>query len=416
MSLPRVLLLGGTLDAHCVGEMYLRQLCKHYPGFLARYALTTNPFSTLPDSWLGFPLEAFHLPREHGAFRLGRASRWPSGAVLHEGLRHLLSPVLVRRIADFGRSHRVDLVWAVLNGPLAIYLSHRVAQALGAPLVGTIWDPPESFVEQKGLDPWSADRLMVEYRKALARGTRFGMASQGMADDYAARYGAVGKSMILGIEPDNLKPLPQDYTDDHRFVIGFAGNVYAKNEFRLLLKTLAATRWRVAGKDVVLRMMGPGINQQAVGPMRLEYRGFQSLEDTIDILAGCDISYVPYWFDPAYRYSTRVCFPGKISTSLAAGRPVLFHGPKEASPTAFLAHWPAGRCCHSLEERDLLDALKAMAGDRDAYLAMAAAGRLAITEELSQAVFLERFAWLIGIDPASLLTDPRPEDFRGITP
>ena len=119
-------------------------------------------------------------------------------------------------------------------------------------------------------------------------------------------------------------------------------------------------------------------------------------------LSGCDVCYVPYWFDDAFRAGVELSFPNKMSLYLAAGRPVLFHGPERSTPTRFLERWPVGIACHSLDPRAIADALTVAATDADFHERAAAAIPQALRAELGLHVFRRRFAEFVGVDESVL--------------
>ena len=137
--------------------------------------------------------------------------------------------------------------------------------------------------------------------------------------------------------------------------------------------------------------------------MHIEYLGWRSVEETVELMSQVDVTYLPYWFDKAYGLSVRLCFPNRLATYLAAGRPVLFHGPEDSSPARFLRRFPAGLCCHSLEEAKIIDSLRRLIIDREFYALATQACQAAREQELDLRVFRRRFAALIGIEEDELL-------------
>jgi len=121
-------------------------------------------------------------------------------------------------------------------------------------------------------------------------------------------------------------------------------------------------------------------------------------------MSEADITYLPYWFDEAYRLSARMSFPSKLTTYLASGRPVLFHGPQYSSVTKFFYRFPVGICCHSLEESKIIECLHKFATDKNFYAESTKAIQTALDEELDLRIFLKRFAELLGIEESDLLS------------
>jgi hypothetical protein len=115
---------------------------------------------------------------------------------------------------------------------------------------------------------------------------------------------------------------------------------------------------------------------------------------------------VPYWFDEAFQPAVELSFPNKISLYLAAGRPIVFHGPHRSTPTRFLERWPVGIPCHSLDPRDIAASLLTAATDATFHETAARAIPEALREELGMHRFRERFAEFLGVDDAVLAPVP----------
>ncbi len=142
------------------------------------------------------------------------------------------------------------------------------------------------------------------------------------------------------------------------------------------------------------------------GPARIEFLGWHSTSDALRILAKCDVCYVPYWFDDAFRSGVELSFPNKISLYLAAGRPIFFHGPRESTPTRFLDRWPVGVTAHSLDAGPITTALTTAATDAEFHERVAATIPQALEAELGMHVFRRRFAEFLGVDESSLAPAP----------
>ena len=138
----------------------------------------------------------------------------------------------------------------------------------------------------------------------------------------------------------------------------------------------------------------------------MAFLGWHSTTDALAILSQCDVCYVPYWFDDAFRPGVELSFPNKVSLYLAAGRPIFFHGPQESTPTRFLARWPVGVASHSLDGSEILAALNTAATDAAFHEAAADAIPRALRTELGMHVFRRRFAEFLGVDDAVLAAPP----------
>ena len=124
--------------------------------------------------------------------------------------------------------------------------------------------------------------------------------------------------------------------------------------------------------------------------------------DGIEQMSGADVCYVPYWLDSDHLYTARVCFPSKIASYLAAGRPLFVHAPTDSSPALFARRHKVGLTCDSLDADRIIASLDAFVSDRQAYSELARGCTAAIEAELSLKVFHASFADLMGVDVRDL--------------
>lgn len=408
MAAPRVMLLSITPPGYRgVGVVYLRDLLLSYPR--ERICWFTFNYPTcgpIPTELAWVPVAYEPLPRQRGIVRFGQLVSRASGFCFRSYFHIVRAKTIIARAVRFGRQHNVQLIWAALDDPMIIRIARHIAEALKVPLVSMVWDPPEYQAMYLGYDPLWKRRLLDEFGKVMRASVRCSVASEPMKDEYQTRYGVECVAMAHGIHPELWRPPATRLADDGRFVIGFAGGLYAQKEWEALLSALAKCGWRIEGREVTVRLLASSATFCLKEKLRIEYLGWRSLEETIELMSEVDVAYVPYWFDEAFRVSARLCFPGKITTYLAAGRPILFHGPEDSSPVRFLRRFPAGICCHSLDESEIIRSLSRFVNDPSFYASAAQAGRAALKEELSLSIFRRRFADFIGIREEELLSMP----------
>jgi hypothetical protein len=303
----------------------------------------------------------------------------------------------------FGKGHGVELVWAVLDSVTQITIASRVASALGVRLVVTIWDPPEWLSIETGFDWFSRRNLLRDFDRELRSSSATSVASEQMAKEYGKRYGIKPIVLIHGLHPNMIKPPARELTSEKEFIIGFIGTLYAFDAWQALLSALSEVNWRIEGRNVIIRVLSGAIAVTSLDRMHIEYLGWRSIEETIELMSQVDVTYLPYWFDERHSLSVRLCFPNRLATYMAAGRPVLFHGPEDSSPAHFLRRFPAGLSCHSLESSVIIENLRRLVVDRELYANATQAGQSALNEELNLQVFRQRFAALIGIDESELI-------------
>ena len=406
---PRILLVSPVAPVpEGVGGVYLRDLCLMYPADRLAFAILPGIGSgPWPESLEAAPRTTLDAVPERGFDRWGRQVQQTTRALFdrYVDVQHL--PKLVDQIATFAAEVRPDLVWVPLAGPTMINIAGALPKRLGIPMVTTVWDPPDyALPHYWGIRGNALARIMNRFADAIGGSVRSAVASTEMKETYERRYGTPCVPMIHGL-PDSEWMAPTGLRPPNEpFVIGYAGSLYARREWDALIAALGSVQWRVSGRDAIVRVLASGIDVRVTGPARIEFLGWHSTSDAVKILSGCDVCYVPYWFDEAFQPGVELSFPNKVSLYLAAGRPILYHGPHRSTPTRFLERWPVGVACHSLEPRAISEALTKSASDADFHARAAATIPRVLRDELGLHVFRRRFAEFIGVDEA-VLAAPR---------
>lgn len=320
--------------------------------------------------------------------------RW--GGLVAFGAECYRSMVPARRIAKeavrFGRKESVDAVWCVLQGQTMIRLAIPVATGLEVPLLSWVWDPPGWWMREYGVDSLTAGLVLRRFDEVLRRSSAIGAASWAMAEEYSQRYGVRAVAVVPGLDSGWAVSPASGMNPGNDLVIGVAGQLYASDEWNALLRALGTVGWRVAGRDVRIRLLGRQANLSSAGEARVEFLGWAPQREAIRILSASDILYCPYWFSPRFEAESRLCFPSKVTTYLAAGRPILFHGPAYASPSRFLEEHEAAMFCRSLEEEEILGAIARLATDPAVYGRLASNGHRAFFECLTLEKTRENFS------------------------
>jgi hypothetical protein len=406
---PRLLIVSPVAPVpEGVGGVYLRDLCLLYPADQLAFAILPGIGSgPWPAPLERAPRITLDLVPERGFNRWGRRVQRSTRALFDRYVDRRYLPRTVQHIASFAERVQPDVVWLPLAGPTMINIAAAVARRIGKPMLTTVWDAPDYFLPHYwGIEGASLERAMRRFGAAVRASVRCAVASPEMAETYRERYGTACVPMIHGLpESQWVRPTGMRAPDEP-FVIGYAGSLYARREWDALMAALGMVGWRVGGRDVVVRVLAAGLDVRASGPARIEFLGWRSTTDAVAILSGCDVCYVPYWFDEACRPGVELSFPNKVSLYLAAGRPILFHGPRRSTPARFLERRPVGIACHSLEPNEILAALSVAATDASFHATAAAAIPGALREELGMHVFRRRFAEFVGVDEAVLAPAP----------
>ncbi len=408
MAVPRILLLTPMPPGDAsTGRLYLRELCRLLPkGSLCCFSTCTpaRPPFTVDPAWI--PVGYGRNPRTSGYSFLGYHFNRLSCFPVVQYARHISMPALVAQAVHFGRQHQVDLVWAVLEDHALIYMAPRVATKLGKPLVTTVWDPPEGdWSVRAGYDPMSRRVLQSDFEDAQRASVRCGVASEPMQAEYRDKYGCESVVLIHGIDPGLRRSASKAMNGDGRFVLGFAGNMYmtALPVWEALFTALSSVDWCIEGRQISLRLLAYRAYLECRSRANIEFLGWRPMAEAIGLISQTDVAYAPLWFDERHRPDVQLCFPGKIPTYLASGRPILYHGPEDSSVTRFLRRFPVGVGCNSLDAADIVDSLRRFIVDPEFYARAVDAGQEALDKELGLHVFRERFARLIGVDDGELL-------------
>lgn len=398
---PRTLLLAATLPrTDGVGGILLAELCSLFPpdSLCVAHVREGHESERAPELAREVPFLAQRVDyRRRAASRLGRAARTVS-ALVQEGRNRRHFATARRACVAWARSQGIAQVWATLDSPVSIALAVPVAAALGVPMRAMVWDDVHHHIAYFGLDRVKARSLMQAFRAALVSATRCAVIGESMKAEYERAYGVSGVIVRHGAE---AVPATRRAPASH-WTIGFAGSVTARSAFEMLLATLDRCDWTLAGKPVVLRVMGSRFDLRSDRPRRIECCGWRSVAETIELLSQCDAAYLPQPFEPEWSAFARLSFPTKLTTYLAAGVPLVLHAPTGASLPAFLDVHPIAAWCRSLSGDELEALLVRALVDDEFRNTSVAAGRVALATELSPARFRARFADFLGVPADSL--------------
>lgn len=392
MNPPRILVLSGTIpNEPGVGGVILEDLRRGLPegtlGFFPAVSSVAKSKGWLEDA----PSVVGHVSRRfEPAYRplKGIAGEWIA-RVARKAKFESHCRRCIDEICGHSDSPRCERVWAILDCPTVIEIGAEVARRLSKPLSVLVWDAPELLSQKLRMDRWSIQSMMNRFAHTLRSAESVGVICEQMEDAYRRQYGD-NEYIILrhGIEPEHCFE-PESLIDDEIITIGFAGSITAKQPFDRLIDLLDASQWKLAGRDVRLRLIGSRYVLDSRKPQHIEYFGWRSLPDTVRLLSQCNLLYLPQPFEPSLRPLAELSFPTKLTTYIAAGRRVLLHAPEYGSITPFIKRHAIGVSCSSLNERDLRAAIDDLLQQPSAPLADAIS-RCRV-EEFSSDVFQMRF-------------------------
>jgi glycosyltransferase involved in cell wall biosynthesis len=347
----------------------------------------------------GIPVEFHRKPLENWAWLPQKApfdrlaSRLCRAAETYSCERRVKS--LIRKAIAFGRQQQIDRVWAVLQGQTTIRMALAVAEGLNVPLHCQVWDPFSWWARANRLDRETTQITQQLFDKTIERSAAVATASHPMAKDFQDRFGTKAIPVISSYpraiaQSAAAAPLP-----GAPITIGMAGQFYAADEWLRLLTALEATHWSVGGRRVDIIAMGP-TRPPALPASHVTFLGWRSQTEAVKLLNGCDFLYCPYPFDAAMEQVARLSFPSKLVLYLAAGRPVIFHGPAYSAPARYIADRGCGILATSLPAEGILWEIERLAGDQQLYSEMASNAHRAFLEDFTLESMARSFNDFIG--------------------
>ncbi len=381
----KILLLTGMPPCkNYTAGLVLDQLCRFLPqGSVACFAVV-NPYlkPQVSDDLDWVPLEYFNRPRETWLFSPSILSTAIS-LFMENTYAKVEHRKIVNKAIRFGKSLGVDMVWCVLEGQTMIRLARPVAKGLGVPLLTEVWDPPYWWLRENGVDKFTQSQVVREFERAIRHSATCAAASWAMAERYQHDYGVRSIPLIPSLNTSLALQPAQGLNCGKEFTIGIAGQIYASEEWMALVAALDSVNWKIEGKNIKIRILGRRLNVEANALMNVEFLGWATQQDTIKLMSEMDVLYCPYWFSKQFETESRLSFPSKLTTYLAAGRPVFFHGPEYASPARFLKENRAAVCCCSLQKEEIIAKLSLLLSDNNLYVNVAFKGSQAFEKYLS---------------------------------
>lgn len=360
----------------------------------------SSEFSGIPVEFHEKPLENWSwLPR---GFPLGRLSSLASMAgETYTGNRQVKS--LVDRAVEFGRKQQVDRVWAVLQGQTTIRMALAVADRLKVPLHTQIWDPFSWWAKANCLDEGTTRKTQQLFDETIRRSVAVATASHAMAQTYRDRFSVRAIPLISSYAHTMACSPTATPSSGEALTIGMAGQFYAADEWRQLLAALEAENWTVGGGRVNIVAMGP-VRPPAMPANNVSFLGWKSQTEAVKILTDCDFLYCPYPFDPAMAEVARQSFPSKLVLYLAAGRPVIFHGPAYSAVAEFIKDKGCGILATSLSAEGILKEIGRLVENRPSYSEMASNAQKAFLDEFTLESMARSFNDFIGAEATDVMT------------
>lgn len=360
------------------------QLCRFLPeGSVVCFAVVNRTIPAKLSSDLKIPIEYCKkpierairlLPKSIGEFIAKWVENWHEKQVFNN---------ILPRVVEFGKKHQVDRVWCVLQGQTMVRLAQPVSEALGVPLHTQVWDPLGWWLRANKIDSVTSAKLLKKFDEVIKASKSCATASWAMSKEYKEKYGVKNIPVISSLPSESAVIPATSPNQSNEFVIGMAGQIYATVEWNALILAIEKFNWEIDGKKIKFKILSRGLPSGIISPKYVEYLGWMTQEEAIQNLSRADLLYLPYWFSSEFREEATLSFPSKLITYLAAGRPILFHGPEYASPGMYLKANNAGICCHSLEPNQIFEQIKLLATNRDVYQSLAYNGSIAFARDFT---------------------------------
>lgn len=361
---------------NCAGGLVLDRLIRFLPKKSIAICSIVNPYfkpiiaedlSDIPHLSLKKPSEASN----DTFIRLGITLR------ISKCLAEFHSAMYVRfklmpKVIEFIKQQKIDVIWVVLEGQTIVRVTHHLLRKLKIPVFSQVWDPFEWWLRDNEVDRLAQKHLLKIFDGVLRQSQVCATASWPMSEYYTEKYAVPNIPVIAGLPRECVMPAACLPRTGEKFVITLAGQVYARDAWESLVHALQQAKWQVAGRTVSLQLIGD-IKGLPVW-IGVDYTGRLSQEETLTLLANSDLLYLPYWFSKKFWREASLCFPSKMVSYFAAGRPVFCHAPDYAAPTKYIVEHKAGYVCSSLDSQDILQCLTGVIEDGEKYKKFAEQG------------------------------------------
>ncbi len=292
-------------------------------------------------------------------------------------------------------SHQFNGVIVVLDDYKTILTGWRLSRRWRVPLYVYIWDDPDCVLSSSQVNQWLKRYALYNFAVTLKMAGKGAVVSENMQKDYHRVYGLDSLIVRHGISlkyynlPENRGVTQK--TADGEIVIGFAGTLYAISAWEALIEALNHLNWKVDNHDVRIRVLGYSFKFTATFPQRIEFLGYHSPENTIEILRKSTINYLPYPFEPSLYKFSRYSFPTKLSSYVASGAPIMVHAPEYSELFSFSQKNSMGITTSSLDSSILAELVYGFLTSNTAVAKAREVVNQVAKDELSYNKFIDNF-------------------------
>lgn len=302
---------------------------------------------------------------------------------------------LMAEAVKFGREQNVDRVWAVLQGQTNIRMALAVSNELGVPLHSHIWDVFGWWARTNRIDSWTFRNTQNLFDETIRKSISVAAASRPMAEEYRDRFHVKAVALIPGL-PGELGRSPTASIGE-TLTIGMAGQFYAADEWRQLITCLENVQWTIGERRIRIIAMGPK-KPPLADSANVTFLGWKTQKEAVDILSGCDFLYCPYPFAQDMEDVARYSFPSKLVLYLAAGRPVIFHGPDFSPPAKYISQKGCGVTATEPSAQTVISEIESLSNDPGQYQTIMKSAQSAFLNDFTLDSMARNFKDFIG-DP-----------------
>jgi hypothetical protein len=341
---PRLLVLTGSPPGNDgVGAILQRQILEEVPRELLRIVTITqrglNHKPIANNKWVDANLTRRY---EHAWRPINGILGDVASSVAHKALFQPHLKKLITECVRHGREHHSEALLAVLESPTVIFIADKIARRLGIPLYCFVMDGPQLHSHDFGYGGRLRKRLLSAFDSCMNYATRIGTAGEAMQQAYRQAYGKECSILRQGVQYSPVDQFPDPPRPDEPLRIGFAGSLTARDAFTSLIADLDRRCWKLAGREVILRIVGAHLKLVPTGPQHIEYFGWRSVPEMLDLMQACHFLYMPQPFSGHLQEFAELSFPNKLCTYVPARRPIMLHGPANASLHSFYRQYPCG--------------------------------------------------------------------------
>lgn len=284
---------------------------------------------------------------------------------LHWKNINIIIPEIGDSIIDFMNENKIELLMCSIQGEIITFLLDYITKKTGIKYVAQTWDPIEWWIKENNFDIISSKKLVNKFSEVAKNASCFMSMSWEMTKAFQNDYKANCITNIPSLEYEKYKTNKE--FNDGKFHIGFSGQVYSKEEFNLLFEVLEDMDWKFNGKDIYLDLFGAQFDENFSKNKNVNNHGYLNQKNLLIELKKMDLLYCPYWFNEEYKKPCLLSFPGKLTTYMKTGVPILMHSPIYASPYKFLKKFDIGYYCNSLKSKDLRNLLSFIIKNNQKY-------------------------------------------------